>query len=284
MSRSTLRLRDGVPLLSEYDTLSQSAVFKDMEAFSEAFLDSNRSILADYMARWGAENPFRSWSRQWEYPYVFGKVAEMVRVRPQARILDAGSGATFLPFYLKHRFEETTIACCDADGTLEKAYLSLNQSMNSDIGFSTADIRALPYDDQLFDVVYCVSVLEHTDCYEEILREVLRVSNGGGIVVTFDISLDGTRDIRLEDLDRLLQALAVALQSGPDLHSSVKLQLARSGILTTHAVDPDLLPWQGPQLLHRLKSSLANRRLVRWPPLLTVCCLSGPHFSPHSGG
>ncbi len=259
----------------EYDALLRSAAFNDMARFSEAFLARNRGVLAGYIARWGAENPLRSWSRQWEYPYVFGKIAEVVRNRPHARILDAGSGATFLPFYLRHCFEGTTVACCDTDDTLTDVFSSLNRSMNGDIEFSAADIRALPYDDRSFDLVYCVSVLEHTDSYGEILDELLRVSNAGQVAITFDVSLDGTRDMRMESLDRLLKVLEVALDAGLDLHRTVKSQLSNPAIVTTHSVHPDLLPWRGPPLLHRLKSSLANRRLVGWPPVLTFCCLSG---------
>lgn len=206
---------------------------------------------------------------------MFGRVAEVVRSRPRARILDAGSGATFLPFYLTHRFEGTTVACCDTDDTLPDMFESLNRNLGGDIEFSTADIRALPYADRSFDLVYCVSVLEHTDSYEDILNEFSRVSNGGRLTITFDVSLDGTRDICLDDLDRMLKALAVAFEMGPDLRRNVRSQLSHPDIVTTRAVNRDLLPWKGPPLLHRLKSSLANRRLAPWPPLLTVCCLSG---------
>lgn len=97
MPLASLRLRDGVPLKHELDTVLRSEVFLEMEAYSEGFLERNRDVLAGYTAKWGADNPLHSWSRQWEYPYVFGKVAEVVRAHPRARILDAGSGATFFP-------------------------------------------------------------------------------------------------------------------------------------------------------------------------------------------
>ena len=73
----------------------------------------------------------------------------------------------------------------------------------------------------------------------------------------------------------MLNALAAGFEMGPDLRRAVKAQLSRPGIVTTRTVNRNLLPWRGPPFLHRLKSSLANRRLVPWPPLLTVCCLSG---------
>ena len=275
MPCAPLHLREGIPLQGEYDTVLRSAAFKEMEAFSEAFCETNRGVLEGYVAKWGADNSLRSWSRQWEYPYVFGKVAEVARAHPRARILDAGSGATFLPFYLRRHFEGTTVACCDTDDTLADVFSSLNRNMNGDIEFSTADIRALPYADRSFDLVYCVSVLEHTDSYEEILNEFSRVTKGGRVAITFDVSLDGTRDLRIRDLDRMLRVLAAVFEKGPDLRRNVRFQLADPDILTTQTVDRDLLPWRGPPFLHRLKSSLANRRLVQWPPLLTVCCLSG---------
>ena len=180
MPNAIQQLRDGVPLQTECDTLLRSAAFREMAAFSEEFLARNRSALAGYAANWGADNPLHSWSRQWEYPYVFGKVVEVVRANPRARILDAGSGATFMPFYLGHRFEETTIACCDTDDSLSDVFASLNHNMNGDVEFSTADIRALPYDDGSFDLVYCVSVLEHTDSYADILHEFKGLERGTG--------------------------------------------------------------------------------------------------------
>ena len=266
---------DGVPLRGDYDTLVESVVFSEMEAFSQAFLERNRDVLEGYVGKWGAENPLQSWSRRWEYPYVFSKVAEVVRTRSPARILDAGSGATFLPFYLEDRFPGTTVACCDSDAILTDVFQSANRNMRSDIDFRKADIRALPYDDGFFDLVYCVSVLEHTDSYEEILREIRRISNGG-VVITFDVCLDGTRAVRMEDLDALLKALAGAFgKDWRELRRTVRLQLSNPAIVTTSAVDPRLLPWRGPPLLHRLKSSVLNRHLVGWPPSLTVCCLSG---------
>ena len=278
-----LPIRDGIPFSNEYEAVLRSGAFKEMEAFSEAFLERNRDALTGYYRKWGAENPLRSWSRQWEYPYVFRKVAEVVATRPRARILDAGSGATFLPYHIQDHFEGTSVSCCDNDPSLEQVFSSLNDNMNSNVEFSVADIRTLPYDDRSFDLVYCVSVLEHTDSYEEILVEFSRVlraserARGGEIAITFDVSLDGTRQMPVRDVMNLLNAFAVTFGKDPGFTHAVKSQLSDPAILTTHTAgeaNPDLLPWRGPALLHRIKSSLANRRLVGWPPLLTVCCVS----------
>ncbi len=275
--------RDGIPFKSEYDAVLRSADYREMETFSEEFLDRNRGVLAGYISKWGSDNPLHSWSRQWEYPYVLHRVAEAVRDRPRARILDAGSGATFLPYYIRHRFKETSVSCCDNDPTLGDVFSSLNSNMNGDIEFSTADIRTLPYEDESFDLVYCVSVLEHTDSYGEILVELRRVlrdsakAGTGRIAITFDVCLDGTRDMRMPEVRKLLKAFSATFGRNPEVSRSVKSQLGDPAIVTTHTIgrtNPDLLPWRGPALLHRIKSSFSNRRLVKWPPLLTVCCLS----------
>lgn len=119
MPPTPLELCDGIPRQDEYDAVLQSAVFEEMAAFSE-----------------------------WEYPYVFGKVAEVVQSVSRPRILDAGSGATFLPYYIRHIrqcFEGATVACCDTDRSLHDVFSSLNRNYHGDIEFSTGDIRALPY-------------------------------------------------------------------------------------------------------------------------------------------
>ena len=125
---------------------------------------------------------------------------------------------------------------------------------------------------------YCPSVLEHTHSHGAVpgrvakgfLEERQRVWRS-----SFRChSQTGNRiQMRMDDLDRLLGLLDRRWSTG--LRERAKSWLSDPAIVTSHSVNPDLLPWRGPPLIHRLKSSLANRRLVRWPPLLTFCCLSG---------
>ena len=175
-------LPDGIPSREECDALRRSSAFGRMAAFSEAFLTRNRSALAPYVARWGAENPLHSWSRQWEYPWIVGKVADLAAARPgrRIRVLDAGSGATFLPFYISACFEQATVDCCDQDQALTDMFRAINQNMDADIDFSVADLRELPYEDRSFDLVCCVAVLEHTKDHRRILAELERVLEPGG--------------------------------------------------------------------------------------------------------
>ena len=64
------------------------------------------------------------------------------------------------------------------------------------VEFVGADLRKLPQPGNHFDIIYCLSVLEHTRGYPEILLELRRVLRPGGtLVVTFDLSLDGDSDI-----------------------------------------------------------------------------------------
>ena len=53
-------------------------------------------------------------------------------------------------------------------------------------------LQKLDMPNESLDVICCISVLEHTDNYGEIVREFARVLKRGGLLVlTFDLSLDG---------------------------------------------------------------------------------------------
>lgn len=256
-------LKDGVPLWDECDALLRSPAFHRMDAFATLFAETNQQALRGYSTRW-TSNPLSNWSRRWEYPYIAAQVARLARRKPRARILDAGSGATFLPWYLQRKYG-VDVSCCDTDHSLPRVFTSVNSTMGTAIGFRVADVRDLPYPDDSFDMACCVSVLEHTDDQEQVVRELSRVS-GGRVALTFDISLDDTRHMKRGDFRRLLRLAG----AGPEIESRLQNPL----ILTAGSADPALLPWKGPAFIHRLKASVAARRLVPWPPLLTVCCLT----------
>ena len=81
-----------------------------------------------------------------------------------------------------------------------------------------ADMHALPYEAGRFDVVYCISVLEHTRDYRTILDEFRRVLRPGGrFLLTFDVSVDGRSDIPrpgAADLLRAIEERFVAVDAG----------------------------------------------------------------------
>ncbi len=201
-------LYDGIPLVQDYAELIETKGFKEIESFSEKFLLNNLAPFTSYAHKW-VKDPLHQWSRQWEYPYVYNKVRKVAEKEPELKVLDAGSGVTFFPYYLNNELSSSNIYCCDYDEGLEKAYEEINFNSSKDIKFSTADLRSIPYENESFHVIYCISVLEHTNEYEKIINEFYRLLKpGGALIVTFDVSLDGTHDIDVDEGERLLDSLS----------------------------------------------------------------------------
>jgi len=271
-----MTLPDGIPLENDYRALLKADCFQVMEQFSDKFLAINKVVPRGYRNKW-VEDPLHQWSRQWEYPFVFSRVEKVIKCEPRARILDAGSGMTFFPYYIKSQFDHVNVCCCDYDENLSRMYEQINTGMGNAVDFSVADLRSLPYEDDSFNMVYCVSVLEHTADYETIIEELYRILiPGGELVITFDVSLDGTRDISVEEGTELLIALTKRLDNKKNFPLDLKSHISASGIFTTNiaqGINAALLPWKYPAFLYRIKSLIKSGSFGTWPPPLTVFCL-----------
>ena len=270
-------LPSGIPLAADYQACLRSPGFRQLEAHSAQFVAEHRAQLSAYQRRW-VEDPLHQWSRQWEYPFVLQAIAQHARRHESApRVLDAGAGFTFFPYFLAQRFPGMRVDCCDQDGSLAALHETASARKASQTAFKVADLRALPYEDGAFSLVYCISVLEHTQDYARIIREFRRIlAPGGRLVITFDLSLDGRRDISLEDAGLLLDALATCFTAGDEGFPDLARQSMRPDVFTTltaQAQDPALLPWKGPALLHQLKTWWHAGRRGPWPPPLTFACV-----------
>ena len=208
-----MTMEQGIIKINEYNKLIESNLFRKMERFSNRFLNTNKIALKDYMIKW-VKDPLHQWSRQWEYPFVFERIKEYYKKRSNKsnnlKILDAGSGITFFPYYIKSEFGKTEIYCCDRDASLASTYKKVSNTMKKKINFEKQKIHNLRYPDNTFDAIYCISVLEHTKNYEEIMKEFKRVLKPGGIlIVTFDIALEGDADIPLKKAEKFVNSLLV---------------------------------------------------------------------------
>lgn len=159
-------------------------------AFIEATRRAWRRLLADDGVRaWAQQMRAEHWNRWQETPvagiersfaqgytenfgqYVDRSTPQRLReagvLRPGDRVLDVGCG------------EGINVAALLADG-VDAWGVDVNPWL---IGRSLApdrcragDVRALPFADRSFDLVYCVDVLEHLADYGAALREMARVS------------------------------------------------------------------------------------------------------------
>ena len=263
MSADTYQLLAcGLPQVADYRALVASAWFKSIEEYSDAFLRRNVAALREYQEKW-VKDPLHQWSRQWEYPFVIGRAMSGLRshsgTHPHRAILDAGAGVTFLPYYLAEQFTDVEVTCLDHEPAWAAVYEQANRTAVRPIRFVADDLRHLPFSDASFDIVYCVSVLEHTNAYGDIVREFRRVLRPGGtVIITFDISIDGDSDIPPQKAQHLLGTLFRQFpESPPAEYADLSASVTASGVLTTRAVvafDARLLPWTPPQpsLVRRL--------------------------------
>jgi ubiquinone/menaquinone biosynthesis C-methylase UbiE len=244
-------LPEGIPSINEYNNLLLSDIFSDIEFFSNSFISKYDKIMKGYDRKW-ASGSIHLWSRQWEYPFAFFYIDKDIRTKKEkSRILDAGSGLTFFPYYLTKKLQEVTVYCSDNDASLGPKFKKINLTKER-VQFNVNDLSRLSYDSDFFDVIYCISVLEHLKDFEieKILQEFKRVlRNNGLIVLTFDISLDNNSRISIEGAKKLLETLSQEFRHPSGLAASrLQQDLERKDILTTSYVrdryDKKLLPWR----------------------------------------
>src|SRR5437867_707741 len=225
----------GIPRIADYERARSCEPFLGMERFSEAFLRGNRLRLASYRRRWVAD-PLHQWSRQWEYPYAFESLRQFALDSPGGfRILDAGSGITFFPWFVASRLAGASVECCDRDRAVEATFGALQVPRGDAVRFRRASLERLPYERGEFDAVTCISVLEHCADPSAVIagfHDVLRP--GGILVVTFDLSLDDRSELSPERAALFLSRLEDSFEPLTALDAgSLPSALAQADLLTT---------------------------------------------------
>lgn len=138
----------------------------------------------------GVPLPFST--RQWEYPWCYNQLMEF-EVGPGSLVLDVGCACNpFMVELARLRYHVTGLDLYSVndprnphpkfggfDRALENEYLT----------FREGSMASIPFEDNKFDAVYCISVLEH--CDEDTrrvgIREMLRVlKSGGPLIITED--------------------------------------------------------------------------------------------------
>lgn len=152
------------------------------------------------------------WSRPYEYEWCTNFIS------PHDVVLDAACGISHpLKFYLAGFSDE--VYACDLDARILSREAIL-QNIAGDIGaeaarqvearrttnlhLAQADLTKLPYDDESFDTIFCISVLEHLSLEDSVraVQEFHRTLNGEGLLVlTFDyptVNLPLMNDVLLQ--------------------------------------------------------------------------------------
>ncbi|GAB3856859.1 methyltransferase domain-containing protein [Nocardioides maradonensis] len=106
-------------------------------------------------------------------------------LRPTDTLLDVGAGpGTISADLAQHVASVTATEVGPAEVALARATATERGVTN--IAFDEADVHALPYADDTFDVVHAHQVLQHVGDPVQALREMARVTKPGGIVAARD--------------------------------------------------------------------------------------------------
>jgi ubiquinone/menaquinone biosynthesis C-methylase UbiE len=251
-----MNLRPGIPTRHEVEALQRDPLYAEHTAWNQQFLDRHGKALEGYGKLWG-QNPFQMWSRRWEYPFEAQKVLQFAATQAgqHLKMLDGGSGVTYVPYYLCEKLPELSVVCCDTNTSYAPMFAAINKTVgNARVTFQEAMLQKLPYADNGLDIVCCISVLEHTSNYAEIVSEFARVLRPGGLLVlTFDLSLDGKFTLAKPTADQLLRKVVErfdVLESLDVLSELPKMDQHDVILSTDHvkATQPELLPWRFPML------------------------------------
>jgi ubiquinone/menaquinone biosynthesis C-methylase UbiE len=253
-----MRLRTGIPLLTELDAHLKSDEYRRHVEFNRQFLQANDDAMEQYGKLW-AKDTFRLWSRRWEYPFVAQRVMEKAAQNPAEplRVLDAGSGVTYFPYFLCENLPRVEVVCYDSNPSYHPMFAAINAANPSaKVRFVEGMLQKMPFEPASIDAVCCISVLEHTENYSAILDEFHRVLKPGGVLVlTFDLSLDSKFELPKDQAKALLKEIAQKFEVRDGANHVEELsrmdEPKSSGILTTDHIretEPDLLPWKYPML------------------------------------
>jgi SAM-dependent methyltransferase len=262
-----MHLPSGIPTIADLDALKQTDLYRRHVQFNRDFLSKHAGAMAKYGKHWGLD-PFQLWSRRWEYPFVAQRLINFGEKRPPGpiKILDAGSGVTYFPYYVIEHLPQAQFICCDYDPSYAQMFDDINRDRgNPNVSFLQAMLQKLPLEDASLDAICCISVLEHTDNYGEIVNEFARVLKPGGLfVLTFDLSLDGKFTLPKPLASELLQMVAEKFVIPADFDPQRELdRMTASGILTTDYVrqtEPQLLPWTKPVRVYKAVTDLFQGR------------------------
>lgn len=176
-------------------SIRNSNDYKENEIASNDFIVRNLINCMEYGKKWSSD-PFHAWSRQFEYPWVATQIKNLVN--KTVRVMDAGSGYTYFPYYLLSKVlpENSTIDAIDYDPWLQQFFGNTVHSHAKELNYQIGNLATLSIKNQ-YDIIYSVSTLEHSA--HELPKMLDNLYNalvdGGYLILTMDISPDGSCDI-----------------------------------------------------------------------------------------
>jgi len=270
--------RSGLAALSDLGSQEWKTIYSLLEKEQSEFL-VRENHFRSHGYKW-PRDPLHTWSRVWEYPYAYYHLKKWCTDSNSERalhVVDLGSGVTFFPFSVARMGYHVT--CVDIDPIVEKDLLLAIENVDHSPGkidFRLYNGADLPFSDRELDVVYCISVLEHIQQFEQTVLEIARILRPGGLLaLTFDLDLRGDQEIGVERYYRLRMALERSFEPVFPERTAHPADIVRSdrgpyASLGVHG-------WKVPWFLFKqwaIKPLLLRKPRSRLPFLLTVMGLA----------
>lgn len=131
-------------------------------------------------------------SKRWEYPWAL----QRAKLNKNSAVLDAGSGMSVFPVYLADQGHRVT--AMDWDAPFDPAVAE------EKVEFVRGDVCRPCFQDDTFDTVFCISVIEHlgTEAAQAALLGLRRVlKKGGRLLLTTDLCQDLNEQLYYEGPD-----------------------------------------------------------------------------------
>ncbi len=194
-------LSEAVNALEEATSRNAAYSMRDASLYTSRSLSDYRASLYNICDTCGAEaapasehiyGPARTYihaSKQWEYPYALEQIEKLGG--KGCAIADIGGGRGMLGPYLAKKGYRANVFDIDYrwdDGgvaDIEKQYIRHAGELGLKVEFGS--VFNIPCADESFDLVTCISVIEHVIAKKYALREMLRIVKPGGfLIMTFD--------------------------------------------------------------------------------------------------
>lgn len=142
------------------------------------------------------------WSRQWEYPWVL----QNTLFKKKDIVLDVGGGTCHFPSLVSKRVKKVIVG----DIYIERMF----KPISANVEFLKVDITSFNTAKK-YDVVMCISVLEHIDDYFVALKNLTKlVKQNGYLVMTLDLFLDNFKNCKEEDITKVIEILSKEFELG----------------------------------------------------------------------
>lgn len=129
-----------------------------------------------------------------ECQYMLPLLHETVTSNPTLKLLDVGCGPGSITISLARYFPDGHATGVDlSDEVLEKARTAAKDLGVANVTFQSADVYALPFADESFDVVHTSQAVAHFHQHVDAIKELKRVVKKGGLLCMREVDLYNIR-------------------------------------------------------------------------------------------